>query len=227
MPTGVSLLDHGFVVLDAVCADDLTVVNAARVSFGRRKDELDDADRGLIRFLMRERHTSPFEHCFFRFHVRCPIFVGREWFRHRTWAFNEISGRYTVLPDLQYVPAQEDVRTQVGKPGAYTFEPVPEHLAEPVRHRIADAYRYAADAYKAMLDAGVAKEVARLVMPVGQYTEFYGSVNARNLMHFLSLRNHASAQHEIRVYAAAIEDMFAEAMPETHAAFIEFGRGGV
>ena len=110
--------------LDDAMADDLSVVNGARVSFARRVDEMDEADEGLIRFLMRERHGTPFEHNAFRFHVRTPIFVAREWFRHRIGSFNEFSMRYARATDDFYVPAPEDVRTQVGKPGSYSFEPV-------------------------------------------------------------------------------------------------------
>ena len=111
-------------------ASDLSVVNGARVSFARRKDEMDESDEGLIRFLMRDRHGTPFEHNAFRFHIRCPIFVAREWMRHRVGSFNEFSLRYAKATDDFYVPEPEDVRTQVGKPGAYTFEPVEPELAE-------------------------------------------------------------------------------------------------
>src|SRR5919202_7018714 len=105
----IEVLDHGFVRLDDAMADDLSVVNSARVSFGRRKEEMDDADRGLIRFLMRERHGTPFEHNSFRFHVRCPIFVAREWFRHRVGSFNEESARYHRLSPDFYVPDADAV----------------------------------------------------------------------------------------------------------------------
>ena len=115
----IRVLDHGFVRLDGVMASDLSVVNGARVSFARRKDEMDDSDAGLIRFLMRERHGTPFEHNAFRFHIRCPIFVAREWMRHRVGSFNEFSLRYAKATEDFYVPEPEDVRTQVGKPGAY------------------------------------------------------------------------------------------------------------
>src|ERR671922_2225435 len=129
----IDVLDHGFVRLDDSMASDLSVVNAARVSFARRKTELDDADAGLIRFLTRDRHGTPFEHNAFRFHVRCPIFVAREWMRHRVGSFNEFSMRYAKATDDFYVPEPEDVRTQVGKPGAYTFEPVDSELADETR----------------------------------------------------------------------------------------------
>src|SRR3954470_42614 len=116
--------DIGFVRLDNHMADDLSVVNAARVSFADRVEAMSERDEGLIRFLMRERHGTPFEHNAFRFHVRTPIFVAREWFRHRIGSFNEFSMRYARATDEFYVPAREDVRTQVGKPGSYSFEPV-------------------------------------------------------------------------------------------------------
>jgi thymidylate synthase (FAD) len=216
----IPVLDDGFVRLDAAMADDLSVVNAARVSFGVRREEMDERDGGLIRFLMRERHGTPFEHNSFRFHVRCPIFVAREWFRHRVGSFNELSGRYTQLDERFYVPAPEDVRTQTGKPGAYTFESVDAELAERTRDRIREAYREAYASYEAMLADGIAKEVARTVLPVGIYTEFYWTLNARSVMNFLSLRNAETAQREIRRYAAAVEELFARHMPVTHAAFV-------
>jgi thymidylate synthase (FAD) len=216
----IRVLDDGFVRLDAAMADDLSVVNAARVSFGVRREEMDERDGGLIRFLMRERHGTPFEHNSFRFHVRCPIFVAREWFRHRVGSFNELSGRYTQLDERFYLPAAEDVRTQTGKPGAYTFESVDAELAERTRDRIREAYRDAYATYEAMLADGIAKEVARTVLPVGIYTEFYWTLNARSVMNFLSLRNAETAQREIRHYAAAVEELFARRMPVTHAAFV-------
>src|ERR687883_760928 len=136
----IRVLDHGFVRLDDAMADDLSVVNGARVSFARRKEELDESDEGLIRFLMRDRHGTPFEHNAFRFHVRCPLFVAREWFRHRVGSFNEFSMRYAKATDEFYVPEPEDVRTQVGKPGAYSFEPVDAELAERTRAELRAAY---------------------------------------------------------------------------------------
>jgi thymidylate synthase (FAD) len=216
----ISVLDHGFVRLDEAMASDLAVVNGARVSFARHKQELDEADEGLIRFLMRERHSSPFEHAVFRFHVRCPIFVAREWFRHRWSSFNEFSMRYAVATDEFYVPAREDVRTQVGKPGAYSFEPVDDELAEETRTELQQVYEAAFATYERLVERGVARELARAGLPVGAYTEFYWTVNARSLMNFVSLRAAEAAQREIRRYADACERFFAERMPVTHAAFV-------
>ena len=201
-------------------ADDLSVVNAARVSFARRREDVDDADAGLIRFLMRDRHGTPFEHNAFRFHIRCPIFVAREWFRHRIGSFNEFSMRYAKATDDFYVPDADDVRSQVGKPGAYSFEPVDPELAERTREELQAVYDTAYATYARLVEQGVARELARSVLPVGAYTEFYWTVNARALMNFVSLRAAETAQREIRRYAEACESFLAEQMPITHAAFV-------
>ena len=201
-------------------ATDLSVVNSARVSFGRRKEEMDDSDEGLIRFLMRERHGTPFEHNSFRFHIRAPIFVAREWMRHRIGSYNEFSMRYAEATDDFYVPAAEDVRTQVGKPGAYSFDPVEPEVAEQTREELQAVYDEAYATYQRLVELGVARELARCALPVGAYTEFYWTVNARALMNFVSLRASETAQREIRRYAEACERFLAELMPVTHAAFV-------
>jgi thymidylate synthase (FAD) len=220
----ITVLDHGFVRLDDAMASDLSVVNGARVSFARRKEELDDSDAGLIRFLMRERHGTPFEHNAFRFHIRCPIFVAREWMRHRVGSFNEFSLRYARATEDFYVPEPEDVRSQVGKPGAYTFETVEAELAAETRDAMREVYEQAFATYERLVEAGVAREVARSVLPVGAYTEFYWTVNARSLMNFVSLRASETAQREIRRYAEAVEHFLEQQMPVTHAAFVAGGR---
>jgi thymidylate synthase (FAD) len=220
----IPVLDHGFVRLDEAMADDLSVVNGARVSFARHKTEMDDSDAGLIRFLLRERHGTPFEHNAFRFHIRAPIFVAREWFRHRVGSFNEFSMRYAKATDDFYVPAPEDVRSQVGKPGAYSFEPVADDLAETTREELRQVYEAAYATYEKLVELGVARELARAALPVGAYTEFYWTVNARALMNFLSLRNSETAQREIRRYAEACERFLAERMPVTYEAFVAAGR---
>jgi thymidylate synthase (FAD) len=218
------VLDHGFVRLDDSMADDLSVVNAARVSFARRKEAMDESDEGLIRFLLRHKHGTPFEHNSFRFHVRAPIFVAREWFRHRVGSFNEFSMRYARATDDFYVPEPEDVRTQVGKPGSYSFEPVEPELAEATREELRAVYDAAYATYEQLVERGVARELARLVMPVGAYTEFYWTVNARSLMNFVSLRAAETAQREIRRYAEACERFLEAKMPVTYAAFVAAGR---
>ena len=220
----IPVLDHGFVRLDDAMASDLSVVNGARVSFARHKAEMDESDEGLIRFLMRDRHGTPFEHNAFRFHVRAPLFVAREWFRHRVGSFNEFSMRYAKASDEFYVPEPEDVRSQVGKPGAYSFEQVEPELAERTREELQAVYDAAYTTYNRLVEQGVARELARLVMPMGAYTEFYWTVNARSLMNFVSLRAAETAQREIRRYADACERFLAEMMPVTHAAFVANGR---
>ena len=220
----VQVLDHGFVRLDDAMADDLSVVNGARVSFARHKDVMDESDEGLIRFLMRDRHGTPFEHNSFRFHIRCPIFVAREWMRHRVGSFNEFSLRYARATDDFYVPDADDVRSQVGKPGAYSFEPVSDEVAETTREKLQAVYDVAYQAYEELVELGVARELARCALPVGAYTEFYWTINARSLMNFLSLRNSETAQREIRRYAQACEVFLEQLMPVTYAAFVAGGR---
>ena len=219
----VSVLDRGFLALDAAEASDVAVVNAARVSYNQASQDLTARDIGLIEFLMRERHGSPFEHGYFRFLVKAPLFVVREHHRHRAGhSYNEWSGRYSKMEPEFYVP--EYVRTQVGKPGAYSYVAVDEHVREETRRLIEQSADEAFAAYERLLDEGIAKEVARLVLPLGTYTKYFWSCNPRSLMHFCSLRNHDSAQHEIRQFAIAAEVFLERAMPATHAAWVARGR---
>jgi thymidylate synthase (FAD) len=219
----IPVLDHGFVALDGALATDLAVVNGARVSFNQESQELGERDEGLIRFLMREKHGSPFEHGYFRFLVKAPLFVVREHHRHRAGhSYNEWSGRYSKMEPEFYVP--DNVRTQVGKPGAYSFEPVDDETREATQREIEDNAKRAFQAYERMLERGVAKEVARAVLPLSTYTKYYWSCNPRSLMHFCALRNHEAAQFEIQQYAAAAELFFERLMPVTHAAFLANGR---
>jgi thymidylate synthase (FAD) len=217
--TVVPVLDKGFVALDAALASDLAVVNGARVSFNQESDELTERDEGLIRFLIRERHGSPFEHGYFRFLVKAPIFVVREHHRHRAGhSYNEWSGRYSKMEPEFYVP--ENVRSQVGKPGAYSFEPVDDETRAAAQREIREQGERAFQAYERLLEQGVAKEVARAVLPLSTYTKYYWSCNPRSLMHFCGLRNNESAQFEIQQFAAAAESFLERLMPITHAAFL-------
>lgn len=219
-----SILDHGFVRLDDFMADDLSVVNSARVSFGNRHTEMEPGDDKLINFLMRDHHGTPFEHNAFRFHVKLPIFVAREWVRHRIGSFNEMSGRYTTLPAQWYVPLLENVRTRVGKPGNYTYEPVPTEIGDNYLRRLTDDCERSYRNYKWSLNDGVALEVARNFLHVNHYTEWYWTVNARSMMNFLTLRNASTAQWEIQQYAKLVEISFEEVMPVTYASFVDNGR---
>lgn len=217
----IRVLDHGFVRLDACMADDLSVANAARVSFGKRKEVMEDADHKLIGFLMRDRHGSPFEHNAFRFHIKAPIFVFREWQRHRIASYNELSGRYVKFenPDF-YVPEEFRQRVEGSKPGAYQYEKWKgggkQAQALMLRH-----YQDCLDLYNHYVDGGMATEQARLVLPLGLYSEMYWTTNARSMMNFLSLRNEEQAQWEIRQYAMVVEELFAEQMPTTADSFRE------
>lgn len=220
---------HGGVTLEACLGSDLDVVNAARVSFGKRSEELDDAGEKLVGYLMRERHGTPFEHNLFRFHVTCPIFVAREWFRHRIGSYNEMSARYTELPERWWAPSKFDLRRRVGKPGRYAYEQFhsgdeESNVAAQAAHRIDRHGRDSFILYQRLLAAGVAPEQARSVLPVSTYTEFWWSVNARSLMNFLSLRTAPEAQAEIRAYANAVEQLWAVSMPVTHRAWLDNGK---
>ena len=219
----VNILDKGFLALDGAFASDLAVSNGARVSFNLASQEMTARDEGLIRFLMRDHHGSPFEHGYFRFIVKAPLFVVREHHRHRAGhSYNEWSGRYSKMKAEFYIPS--NVRTQVGKPGAYTFEPVVEATREAARGEIERQSLEAFAAYERMLELGVAKEGARTVLPLNIYTTYYWSCNPRSLMHFCSLRNSEFAQYEIRELARAAERFLERLMPVTHAAFVQNGR---
>lgn len=207
------------------CASDLKVVNSARVSLDKWHDEWIDLDDGpLIDWLMKKHHGSPFEKGYFEFRVEAPIFVFREWHRHRAGhSYNEMSGRYTELEDRFYTP--EAWRTQRGKPGAYSYEPITDRGTASACHAVMEnAYQSSWAAYQYLLLQGVAKEQARCVLPVGIYSKMIWSCNPRSLMHFLALRNHPEAQAEIRQLAQIAEGAFKEIMPVTAGAFINHGR---
>jgi thymidylate synthase (FAD) len=216
----VPVLDHGFVRLDAAMADDLSVVNSARVSFGKRHEEVEESDRGLISFLMKHRHGTPFEHNAFRFHVKAPIFVFREWQRHRIGSFNEMSGRYMELPGEWYVPEPENVRIRVGKPGQYSYEPASKQDAEAFIATLQDDCEISYSSYLGALRLGIAPELARFFLHVNHFSEMYWTVNARSMMNFLSLRHAPTAQWEIQEYAMVIERFFGGLMPLTWNAFV-------
>jgi thymidylate synthase (FAD) len=214
----ITVLNEGSVYLQNFFGGDLDVVNAARVSFNSYETEITEKSAGLINFLIKNKHATPFEHCVFKFYIKAPIFVAREWFRHRWSSFNEMSMRYHVPDKIDFfLPAKETIRKQVGKPGSYSFEPIENIKTQQyVLGRLEAAYYFCEDVYRDLLELGVAKEIARSALPVGQYTEFIWTVNARSLMNFLNLRNSSDAQYEIREYAVAIEKIFADIMPVTY-----------
>jgi thymidylate synthase (FAD) len=220
-------------------AHDSDVLFAARVSTQGEQTlenaaagtDATDRDRGLINYLMRDRHGSPFEHNSMTFYVQAPIFVFREFMRHRIASYNEESGRYRELLPVFYVPGPERRLVQVGKPGAYDFV---EGTASQTALAVSEGERVATlayESYQRMLDAGIAREVARMVLPLSIYSSMYVTVNARSLMNFLSLRTkHPEStfpsfpQREIELVAEQMESAWATLMPLTHAAFAQNGR---
>ena len=217
---------------------DAGIAAAARVSTGTDAEGFTPeslnraADHGLIDFLMRNRHGSPFEHGSMTFRVEAPIFVAREFMRHRIgWSYNEASGRYRELDMDFYAPEPGRPLVQVGKPGAYEFVPAEWTVGNRARKSMVAAYGQAATAYQDMLEDGVAKEVARMVLPVGIYTQFYATCNPRSLMHFLSLRTKddeakfpSYPMHEIEQVARQMEEHFRALYPSTATCFDANGR---
>lgn len=192
-----------------------------------RAQGLPDDDAGLLRWLLKNKHGSPFEKGFkAELQVRAPIFVFREWHRHRIGiSINEESGRYTELRPHFYVPEGDAIRTQTGKPGSYKFEPVEDPvLRQWYKDGLEGVYRYAWQFYKDALEKGFAKEISRVGLPLGIYSEMRWSVNARSLMNFAELRSDKTAQFEIRHFSHAVERLFGEYMPTIHQAFELNGR---
>ncbi len=210
--------------------DDASVVKAARVSTGASTSTA-EKDAGLINYLMRDRHGTPFEHNAFTFYVEAPIFVFREFMRHRIASYNEESGRYKELAPIFYVPDEDRKLIQVGKPGAYTFhDGTPEQYQE-TREAIVESSMQSYQYYQQILEAGVAREVARAVLPVNIYSSMFVTMNARALMNFLSLRTMREGTHfpsfpqrEIEMVAEKMEELWAEKMPVTWQTFNKNGR---
>ena len=211
----IPLLDRGFVKLVDFMGSDLRAVNAARVSFGG-VSKGEEKDKALIKYLMEHEHLSPFEHCTFQFHIKCPIFVARQWMRHRIASYNEVSARYTQVKDEFYIPTEFRIQDTHNKQGSVASKDLNnEELLKIYTESIEASYQ----AYQKLLEAGVAREMARGLLPVSQYTQFYWTVNARSLLNFIHLRADDHAQYEIRVYAQAIEKIFKEKLPWSWAAF--------
>lgn len=215
------VLDKGFVELEDFMGGDLRVVNSAKVSFAKRSSEMGASEEKLIYYMMKHRHGSPFEHSYFTFCVKAPLFVVREWQRHRIGSFNEISGRYVEFEPDFYYPSKWRVPAKTNKQGS-TFDDS-EHIGVDIAYEesIHSAWEY----YQYILNNGIAREMARMVLPLSLYTQFYWTVNARSLMNFLSLRTTEDAQWEIRQYANTIaNNFFMLKMPITYKAWEENGR---
>lgn len=206
---------------------DLTPVNAARVSLNQHSDTLSDKDIGLMGFLLRNRHSSPFEHATVSFLVEVPLFVRSEWHRHRTQSYNEWSGRYSEYVPKFYMPNRDRPLIQQGKPGAYTFTPGTPEQYDRMRGSIDYICSAAWVEYQAMLKDGVAKEVARIVLPPNLFTKFYATANLRNWLGFLSLRTDPTAMEEIRLAAAQVETRLHHLFPNVMNLWDEYGRGAV
>ena len=217
-PDAERILDSGFIRLTDSVGTDQTVVKTARVSYGNETKGA-EADHKLLKYLLDNKHETPFEHLVFTFHIKCPIFVARQWFRHRIGSFNEISGRYVKLNTEFWVPLEWRSNNQENKQSSSDagFTPVE---AEKLYRKYHSALDLSAMIYEELLESGVAREQARGVLPLATYTEFYWTVNARSLFNFLRLRMDTAAQYEIQVYAKAILDLVQPIAPWTFEGFI-------
>ena len=220
------VLTHGYVVLVDYMGNDAAIVQAARVSYGRGTKAVRD-DRGLIRYLMRHRHTTPFEMVEFKFLVRLPIFVARQWIRHRMASVNEYSARYSVVPDEYELPPADEVRHQSTRNRQGRGDPLPPEVVEQFRSDLDRVSKEAYAAYSRAIEAGVARETARLLLPVAYYTQWYWKIDLWNLFHFLSLRLDPHAQEEIRLYAAELSRLARLVAPVAYEAFEEFTLSGL
>jgi thymidylate synthase (FAD) len=233
-----SVLDHGFVRVIDYMGDDAAIVQAARVSYGKGTKMVNE-DKGLINYLMRHRHSTPFEMCEIKFHIKLPIFVARQWIRHRTANVNEYSARYSILDKEFYVPKAEHLAAQ-SKTNRQGREDVLEgdqaaRVLDLLREDALRAYNH----YEQMLNEdkdgqtldpdlpGLARELARMNLPVNFYTQWYWKIDLHNLMHFLSLRADAHAQYEIRAYADVMLEILKKWVPFTYEAFMDYRFGAV
>ena len=217
----IKVLDKGFVRLIDYLGGDARIVQSARVSYGAGSKTVRE-DRGLINYLMRNDHTSPFEQVTLTFHTKMPIFVARQWVRHRTARLNEISGRYSVMADEFYIPDATEIRTQssVNKQGR-SEDSVDSTLAQKWLATLAEDQRTIYDHYQEMVEGGLARELARINLPLSLYTEWYWQTDLHNLFHFIHLRADSHAQYEIRVFAQALAKCAKAVAPLAYEAFEE------
>ncbi len=219
----INVLDKGFVRLHDRLGDDHTVAQAARVSYGSPFSTR-ERDKKLIFYLMEHGHESPFEHVVFTFHVKAPLFVARQWFRHRLGSYNEVSGRYTEIADEFYLPDNIRVNDKEDKQKSVIVDS-PEALNQ-MRELMEASYKVSYNAYLKMLEMGIAKEEARIVLPLSTYTQWYWTVNFRSLMNFLNLRADSHAQFEIQQYALAIAKLVKTYIPISFEAFLKYNYKG-
>lgn len=221
------VLDHGFVRLIDYMGSDDRIVQSARVSYGEGTKTYRQ-DKGLINYLLRNDHTSPFEQVVFTFHVKMPIFVARQWVRHRTGRMNEISGRYSVMKDECYIPAKEHIALQSedNKQGRKD-EAVDDETASKVQSLLQKEQESIFSTYHELLDMGIAREISRIDLPLSLYTEFYWQMDLHNLFHFLALRMDGHAQYEIREYANVMFEIVKTVCPIAAEAFENHKLNGV
>ena len=227
----IKILDHGFIRVVDYMGGDKSIVEAARVSYGKGT-KTTSQDRGLIRYLMKHRHTSPFEMCEIKLHVKMPIFVARQWIRHRTASVNEYSARYSILDREFYIPEKAAEQSKQNNQGRGAI--IPGQEGEEVLNIISDFSTEAYDKYIALMNLddkgvpinnnkdGLARELARMVLPTNYYTQWYWKIDLHNLLHFISLRADSHAQYEIRVYAKKIAEIVALWVPFTYEAFEDY-----
>ncbi len=223
----IPVLNHGFVRLVDYMGSDDRIVASARVSYGAGTKTVRE-DKGLINYLLRNEHMSPFEQVVFTFHLKMPIFVARQLVRHRTARMNEISGRYSPMPDEFYIPAENDIRFQskTNRQGG-SEEEVPGELRNRVLEILRRDQGQSFQGYREMIDADIARELSRINLPLSLYTEMYWQIDLRNLLHFIRLRLDAHAQYEIRVYADAMATAVKAVAPHSWEAFEEHVIGAV
>ena len=229
-----TILDHGFIRVIDYMGDDSAIVQAARVSYGKGT-KMVSQDKGLINYLMRHRHTTPFEMCDIKFHIKLPIFIARQWIRHRTASVNEYSARYSILGNEFYIPEKSHLTPQskTNKQGR-TVEELPADVADRVLNILKNDALNCYRNYVEMLNedengniindatTGIARELARMNLTLNHYTEWYWKINLQNLLHFLSLRADSHAQYEIRIYAEKMLELVKEWVPYTYDAFEEY-----
>jgi thymidylate synthase (FAD) len=227
--TAVPVLDHGFVRVVDYMGDDAAICQAARVSYGKGTKSVQN-DGGLIRYLMRHWHSTPFEMCEVKLHVKLPVFVARQWIRHRTANVNEYSARYSILDREFYIPAPEHIAAQSSVNNQGRGESLTGEEAARVLDILKSDSTRSYDNYQSMISddgqQGLARELARMNLPANIYTQWYWKVDLHNLLHFLRLRADAHAQYEIRVYADAICSIVADWVPFAYAAFEDYRLGG-
>lgn len=221
------VLDKGFVRLVDYFGGDQRIVQSARVSYGEGTKSVSQ-DGALIDYLLRHQHTSPFEQVVMTFHVKMPIFVARQWVRHRTGRMNEVSGRYSIMKEEFYVPEAEKVAPQSkdNKQGRAS-EAFDSEIANKIINQLEEGQKSSYENYSELLDAGLAREIARINLPLSLYTEFYWEMDLHNLFHFLKLRLDSHAQYEIRVYAEVMLEMCKKVAPMATESFINHQNNGV